>query len=60
MVAQNKGEEGNDSIIRGLVSWLSELHLICWGSVGITITKGTAACTWGLGVSQGGRNRIIK
>ena len=47
---------GNDSRTRGLVSWFSEVHLICWS--GFRITEGTAACTWGLGVSLGGRDRI--
>ena len=46
---------GNDSRTRGLVSWFSEVHLICWS--GFRITEGTAAYTWGLGVSPGGRNR---
>ena len=46
-VAQNKGEEGNDSRTRGLVSWLSELYLIC--SSGVGITEGAAACAWGQG-----------
>lgn len=54
--SQNKGEEENDSRIRSLVSWLAELHLISWS--GVRITEGTAACTWWLGVSPGGRDRI--
>ena len=48
-VAQKKGEGGNDSRTRGLVSWLSELSLICRSGGGIT--EGAAACTRGLGVS---------
>ena len=56
LAAQNNGAEGNDNRTIGLVSWLSELHLTCWSDV--RITEGTAACTWGMGVSLGGKDRI--